>query len=419
MVYRIRKPGKHLKGTIHLTASKSESNRVLIIRALCDRQFSIANLADAQDTRTLEQILTNAQLPTPNSQLPTTNDVGPAGTAMRFLAAYFSILPGERILTGSERMKQRPVGILVDALRSLGASVEYTEKKGYPPLRIEGKKLAGGSLEIDGSVSSQFISALLMIAPILEKGLELRLKGELASRPYINMTLKVMERFGISYSWKDGVISIAPQRYEYNSEEAYRVEADWSAASYYYSMAALAQDADLTITGLEKQSLQGDSVVADLYTFFGVRTEFIENGIRLTKTKAPADQFVFDFSDCPDIAQTAAVTVAGLGISALLNGLHTLKIKETDRIAAVRNELENLGVRVEATDRSLLIIPGSKLRTTNSQLPTYNDHRMAMAFAPLALLLDEISIDDPGVVKKSYPGFWDDLRALGFEIEEK
>ena len=411
MVFKISRLGKELKGTIRLTASKSESNRVLIIRALCRQHFEIVDLAAAEDTQTLLRILTDHS----NGGLrEKVINAGAAGTTMRFLTALFAATNGSCILTGSERMKQRPVGILVDALRKIGASIDHMEKEGYPPLKIEGKKLPGGVLGIDGSVSSQFISALLLIAPTLDKGLKLHLEGHVTSVPYIQMTLSVMERFGIKYSWDENVISIARQ--EYMRDEPYYIEADWSAASYYYSMAALAGEVDLNIMGLQKQSLQGDAVLAGLYASFGVKTEFIEGGIRLSKGRAVVKEFSYNFSNCPDIAQTVAVTVAALGIPAQLTGLHTLRIKETDRIAALQNELQKLGVRTEATGSSLIIYPKGQIHTPAASIQTYMDHRMAMSFAPLALL-NEIRIGDPAVVVKSYPGFWDDLGSLGFTVE--
>lgn len=405
MTCRISMPTKKLKGTICLTASKSEHNRVLIIRALCKHFFEIENPAAAKDTQTLQETLS-----TKEKEI----NVGPAGTTMRFLTALFAVTPGIHIITGSERMKQRPIGILVDALRELGASIEYLENEGYPPLKVEGKELAGEALAIDGSISSQYISALLLIAPSLHNGLKLHLKGELTSVPYIQMTLKVMERFGIKYSWTNNVISVPRQEYYCNAP--YRVEADWSAASYYYSMSALADEVDLVLMGLEKNSLQGDAVIAEIYASFGVITEFIEGGIRLSKSGRQVKEFSHDFSSCPDIAQTVAVTAAALRIPAKLSGLHTLRIKETDRIAALQKELQKLGVQVEVADSSLTIIPADQSMVSDLIIATYEDHRMAMSFAPLALSA-EVEIEDARVVEKSYPGFWNDLRALGFNVE--
>lgn len=413
MNYKISHPSKKLKGSIFLTASKSESNRALIIQALCSEKFEIKNLATAQDTVTMNQVLRNS-----DSHLI---DVGPAGTTMRFLTAYFSTKIGTHVITGSERMKKRPIGILVDALRELGAQIEYMEEEGFPPLKITGKVLKGGEIEMDGSVSSQFVSALLLIAPELQNGLVIKFKGEVTSRPYINMTLKMMEEFRVYGQWHDNSISVSKQNYHRKSEEdyAYKIEADWSSASYWYAMAALSKEADLTIKGLNHPSLQGDAIVADIFTFFGIRTEYIEDGIRITKQRIKDEHFGIDFSDCPDIAQTVAVVVSALNIPSLFNGLHTLRIKETDRIEALKTELKKLGAEVEILDDNAVQINPSDINSRQSvRISTYDDHRMAMAFATLAMKLDFIVIENTEVVQKSYPGFWDDLRKLGFVVEE-
>jgi 3-phosphoshikimate 1-carboxyvinyltransferase len=416
MAYKLSHQSKKLKGSIQLTASKSESNRALIIQALCSEPFDITNLATAQDTVSLSEILKG----TKNNNAINTFDVGPAGTSMRFLTAYFSTLSGTRIITGSERMKQRPIGILVDALRTLGAEISYTEKDGYPPMKISGATLKGGEIEIDGNVSSQYISALLLIAPMLQNGLIIKFKGEITSRPYINMTLKMMEEFRVYGQWQGNSISISPQKYHKKSEidYTYKVDGDWSAASYWYSIAALADEVDFTIHGLKHPSLQGDAIVSEIYSFFGVKTEFIENGIRLTKTKVKDEHFGYNFSDCPDIAQTVAVTAAALNIPFYFNGLHTLKIKETDRLLALQNELKKCNVQVNIENNNSLMLTTNNLNTAPITINTYDDHRMAMAFAPLALKLNAITIEHPEVVKKSYPNFWNDLKSVGFIIEE-
>ena len=412
MSYTISHPTKKLSGTISLTSSKSESNRALIIQALCSEKFEIKNLAEAQDTVTLNKILHS-----PESDYV---DVGAAGTTMRFLTAYFSTKIGTHILTGSERMKKRPIGILVNALRELGAQIEYTEEEGFPPLKITGKALRGGEIEVDGSVSSQFISALLLIAPELQNGLVIKFKGEITSRPYINMTLKMLEEFRVYGQWHDNSISVSQQNYHKKSDAdyAYKVEGDWSAASYWYAMAALSAEADLIIKGLNHPSLQGDSIVADVFTFFGIKTEYISDGIRITKTRIKDEHFGFDFSDCPDLAQTVAVVVSALNIPALFNGLHTLKIKETDRVEALKAELKKLGTEVEIlSDNSVKITPTASLKNPNA-ISTYEDHRMAMAFSALAMKLESITIENPEVVKKSYPNFWEDLKSVGFVVKE-
>lgn len=415
MMYRISHPSKKLLGSISLTASKSESNRALIIQALCESDFEIKNLAAAQDTQTLQNIL-NLNSGSGNEII----DAGPAGTVMRFLTAYFSVKPGTYLLTGSARMKERPIGILVDTLRQLGAQISYVEKEGFPPLKIEGRTLRGGEVEIDGSVSSQFITALLLIASELQNGLVIKFKGDVTSRPYINMTLKMLEEFRVYGIWHDNAISVSKQNYRVKSESdyAYQVEGDWSAASYWYAFAALADEADFTIYGLKNPSLQGDAIIADLFTFFGVKTEYVKNGIRLTKMRVKDEQFGFDFSDCPDVAQTAAVVVSMLGIPSLFNGLYTLALKETDRTAALKNELKKAGVDVQIiNDRSIKIIP-LEIASPAAPIKTYDDHRMAMAFSALAMKFDSVTIEDPDVVKKSYPGFWNDLKTAGFKIEE-
>jgi len=416
MKYKISHPTKKLFGSVELTSSKSESNRALIIQALCSERFEINNLATAEDTVVLHRILNS--LPIPGSEI--IHDVGASGTAMRFLTAFFSTKPGTHILTGSERMKKRPVGILVNALRDLGASIEYMGEEGFPPLKIMGKQLSGAEIEMDGNVSSQFISALLLISPELQNGLVIKFKGEITSRPYVNMTLKMMEEFRVYGQWHDNYISVSKQKYHKKSEPYYlfEVEADWSSASYWYAIAALAKEVDFEIHGLKHPSLQGDAVVADIFTFFGIKTYYTPDGIHLTKIKGRKVHFGFDFYDCPDLAQTIAVVVSALNIPALFNGLHTLRIKETDRIIALKNELNKLGVDVEIlNDNAMEITPPSSINC-NASIVTYDDHRMAMAFAALAIKLDSITIEHPEVVKKSYPDFWKDLKSVGFTIEE-
>lgn len=408
-MYRISHPTKKLKGTIELTASKSESNRALIIQALCNEPFEIQNLATAKDTQTLKNILTSVK----NNEAIETYDVADAGTTMRFLTAYLSTKMGTRILTGSQRMKERPIGILVDALRSIGAKIEYLEKEGFAPLKITGTVLKGGEITMKGNISSQYISALLLISTELQNGLVINFETEITSRPYINMTLKMMEEFRVYGQWQGNSISVSKQTYHRKSEKdySYTIEADWSAASYWYSMAALAIETDLTITGLKYPSLQGDAIVSELFTFFGVKTTFNDNQIRLIKIKVNDKHFGYDFSDCPDIAQTAAVTASALEIPLLMNGLHTLRIKETDRIAALKNEIEKIGTTVDIVDNTIELKPNKQI-TQPTPFKTYKDHRMAMAFATLALQVP-IVIKDAEVVSKSYPDFWNDLALIG------
>lgn len=417
MKYRISHPTKKLIGSIELTASKSESNRALIIQALCKEKFEINNLALAEDTRVLQQILEASRVPHPTALI---HDVGAAGTTMRFLTAYFATRSGTHVLTGSRQMKKRPIGILVNALRHFGASIEYLLEEGFPPLMITGKKLQGGEIEMDGSVSSQFITALLLIAPELQNGLSIKFKGKVTSKPYVDMTLNMMQEFRVYGMWHDKYLSVSKQNYHRKSEPDYRyeVEADWSSASYWYAAAALSREADFTIKGLKNSSLQGDAIVADIFPFFGVKTEYTEDGVHLTKMRVKDEHFGFDFSDCPDLAQTVAVTVAGLKIPTLFNGLQTLRIKETDRIAALKTELHKLGTKVEILNNSSIkITPGHHHHHPKS-IATYQDHRMAMAFAILAMKWDSIVIEQPDAVKKSYPNFWDDMKKMGFLVEE-
>lgn len=401
-------PTQSLKGVISLTSSKSENNRALIIQALCAATFEIKNSANAKDTVVLTQLLKSDS---------TTLDVGIAGTVMRFLTAYLSIQDREFVLTGDHRMKERPIKILVESLQQLGAKIEYLENEGYPPLKIRGQKNAGGTIEIDGSVSSQYISALLLIAPQLKNGLTLQFKGEVTSKPYINMTISMMRYFGADVYWQENAVMVDSGEYK---AKDFIIEADWSAASYWYGMVALAPEADITLQGLKKESLQGDAMVQEIYSKLGVNTEFVENGIRLTKNSEFRIQNLeleIDFSDCPDIAQTVAVTCAALNIETRLTGLKTLRIKETDRIAALQTELNGLGFNVEVENDDIIVLASKEKLTINSNhsVETYNDHRMAMAFAPLALL-SQISIKNPEVVEKSYPNFWEDLKGVGVEM---
>jgi len=419
MNYRVSHPTKTLKGEITLTASKSESNRVLIIQALCSEKFEIKNLAAAEDTRVLNEILQAVKLNT--SMDVQTYDVGAAGTTMRFLTAFLATRKNTNcILTGSERMQNRPIKILVDALRHLGADIEYVEKDGYPPLKIKGKELEGSEVEIDGSVSSQYITALLLISPKLRNGLQLKFKGEITSLPYLQMTCLMMEQFGIhlDYNWPEKNIFLKNKTYSPKTT-TYEVEGDWSSASYWYSIAALSKEVEFTIKGLKQNSLQGDSDVDFIFSEnFGITTEYIDGGIRLTKAKEIQKVFQGNFTNSPDIAQTVSVVVGALNIPARLSGLHTLKIKETDRTAALKNELAKVGVEVEIVSDDMIKINTKELVQQSSPIATYEDHRMAMSFAPLALVLDSITIEHPEVVKKSYPAFWDDLKKIGFVIDE-
>ncbi|MCG8327908.1 MAG: 3-phosphoshikimate 1-carboxyvinyltransferase [Chitinophagales bacterium] len=411
MTFTLNKPGRSLKGTITLAGSKSISNRVLVIRALSQSNFSIDKLANAKDTALLQQLLTN------ESDI---YDAGAAGTTFRFMTAYLAGQAGTQTLTGTERMKQRPIGVLVDALRTLGANIEYLEKEGYPPLSIGEANHFGqtNKLSIPASTSSQYISALLMIAPTLPNGLELSLEGKIVSRPYIEMTLNLMKNFGVDHSWEGKQINIAPQSYQ---GKDFTVEADWSAASYYYSMAALADEADLQLNGLFRKSTQGDAVLAQLMESFGITTEYNSDGVRITKyldTKAP-EVFEWDFIRCPDLAQTIAVCCAGLGTKGIFTGLETLRIKETDRIAALQQELNKVHAGFEEIidKKDYFQTMGTvSIPEPPPTFATYEDHRMAMAFAPIAQF-GTIQVEEPMVVVKSYPTFWDHLESIGFTVK--
>jgi len=404
----IKKVNKTIKGEIDLAGSKSISNRALIIQALCEEKFDIHRLANAKDTETLEALLSSGS---------DVLDVGPAGTTFRFLTAYLSLQKGTQTLTGSERMKKRPIGVLVDALRILGAEIDYLENEGYPPLLIkDANPFTSNEISIPSNVSSQYISALLLIAPTLENGLELNLVGKIVSRPYIQMTLNLMAYFGINYTWEGQKIIVKHQKYE---AKPFTVEADWSAASYYYAIAAFANDdLDLQLNGLFEDSVQGDAVIAKIGEKFGIKSVFNEKGVHLSKVENfKAKSFEFDFLECPDIAQTVAVMCGGLAVNAQFFGLETLKIKETDRVVALYQELKKVKVDFIEQENESCKVSGKATFDEIIQFPTYEDHRMAMAFAPLAMF-HEVTIEEPKVVEKSYPDFWKDLEKLGFEIIE-
>jgi 3-phosphoshikimate 1-carboxyvinyltransferase len=405
MNLQISKPNKNLFGSIKLNGSKSINNRVLIMRALCKAPCHLYNLSNAEDSQQLLTLLNRSD---------EILDAQAGGTTFRFLTAYLSMQEGSHILTGSERMKQRPIGPLVTALRNIGANIHYIEKEGYPPIRIEEPSMGfTNQLSIPANISSQFISALLMIAPTLPDGLLLHLEGDIVSPSYINMTLRLMQHFGIASQWEGKNIQVAAQPYV--AKDLY-VEADWSAASYYYGLAAFAEKVDLTLEGLLPDSVQGDSVLAELMQHFGVETSYGQQSIRLTKKenfKLP-QQFSYNFLDCPDIAQTLAVVCAGLGVKAHFTGLQTLRIKETDRIAALQKELAKVQVDFPSVGEDQFSLSG-KAVLSNPVFDTYEDHRMAMALAMLGMY-GKVGIREAQVVGKSYPGFWGDLEGLGFEV---
>lgn len=403
----------NIQGVVNLPASKSECNRALIIEALLRKSDLVNNVSEAADSQTLVNILKRFSNGEDNF------DVGPAGTTLRFLTAFFAIQKGAQVLTGSARMNNRPVGVLVDALRRLGASIDYLGKENYPPIRINEGNIKGGEIEIDGGVSSQYISALMLIAPTFRNGLNIKLLNDLVSKPYIEMTAKLMQGFGAKVKFEDSRILVEKGGY---CSSQFAVESDWSAASYWYEILSFAKFGQLSLEGLKRNSFQGDSLVADLYKSFGVETEFVSSGVFLRKVDIDLPQyFEYDFTLCPDLAQTMAVTCAGLGVEAKLTGLKTLKIKETDRILALQNELEKLGVEIERGNDWIKLYAAELSTfdfTPSTQIETYKDHRMAMAFAPIAIKYGSLEIEDPGVVVKSYPSFWKDLHEVGFLMED-
>lgn len=401
-----------LSADINLPASKSISNRALIIHALSGGQLP-QNLSDCDDTRAVINALRD---------MPETIDVGAAGTAMRFMTAYLAVTEGEHVITGSERMRHRPVGVLVDALRMLGATINYVAEEGYPPLHISGHPLLGGKLEIPGNVSSQFISALLLIGPVMHLGLSLHLTGEIVSRPYIDLTIHVMHGFGAEVDWTSpDTIEVQPKPY---SNAPYLIENDWSASSYWYELASLypISEANVSMRGLEDSSRQGDSVVKYIFSLLGVKTAFDEphsgkpTTVRLTRHLDSVSQLSYDFLNCPDLAQTVVATCCGLGVTFHFTGLASLRIKETDRLVALQRELRKLGFIIQIINNEELLWDGSVCEPSMEPIDTYEDHRMAMAIAPLAVKFPGLRINNPEVVTKSYPDFWKDLRKASFTI---
>ena len=388
-----------------ISGSKSESNRLLVLKSIY-QNLNIENLSDSDDSIVLKKYLDN---------LSENIDIHHAGTAMRFLTALLSVKENKKFeITGSDRMKQRPIGVLVDALINLGAEITYKDQIGFPPLIISGKKILGGEIFLSAEISSQYITALILIAPMLEKGLIINLQGAIASKPYILMTLSILDKLGIKNKFENNKISVHPC--DKIKDITVNVESDWSSVSYFYSIIAISKKSHLEIGSYFKNSIQGDKKLVEIYSKLGVKTEFIENKIILEKdTECLLPKNLdLDLTENPDIAQTIAVTCFGLGISCNIKGLHTLKIKETDRLVALKNEIEKLGGKIEITDYSLKLYPSFEIKK-NISIKTYNDHRMAMAFAPLSLLVP-IYIENPDVVTKSYKNFWSDLKAINFEI---
>lgn len=409
MIYTIHKPDS-INTIVDLPASKSISNRILIMNALAGNKCLIQGLSKSNDTQVLYKALSSSEQVV---------DIGAAGTAMRFLTAYYSATSGEKIITGTERMKNRPIRILVEALRELGADIEYLEKEGFPPLKIKGKQLSGKTISLDGSISSQYISALMMIAPLMETGLQIRLAGNVISEPYIEMTVGLMREFGIEINRKENDIEILPGKY---FAESYLVENDWSAASYWYEIKALSdKDSQIELTGLSENSCQGDSQGRFLFEKIGVKTIFSEDKVLLQKPIADSEDdaiLEYDFINEPDLAQTFVVTCCLLGKPFFFSGLQSLRIKETDRIAALQTELKKMGFLLDVTENTITWKGKLCIREEDPVISTYEDHRMAMAFAPACLKLGKIKIEEPQVVSKSYPKFWEDLERAGFRIQE-
>lgn len=412
MIYKITAP-QTLSATIALPSSKSISNRALILHALSGGNILPDNLSNSDDT----EVIINAL-----KHRPDTIDIKAAGTAMRFMTAYLATIDGEHVITGTERMKHRPIGVLVDALINLGADIEYVGQEGFPPLRIRGQKLTGGRLDIPGNVSSQFISALLMVGPTMVNGLEIHLTGNVVSRPYIDLTLSLMKRFGADVAWTSvDTITVKPKQFV---ENPFIIENDWSAASYWYEIMALysGREASVKLYGLSDGSQQGDSIVKFIFSLLGIKTNFVKavvgmpTTVSLTSRIGHVQRLDFDFINCPDLAQTVVVTCCALGVNFHFTGLSSLRIKETDRIEALKTELLKVGFVIDSVGDSDLLWEGKRCEPSFDPIETYEDHRMAMAFAPLAIIFPEIRIKNPEVVTKSYPLFWDDLQLASFTV---
>ena len=397
---------KFKDSTIYLNSSKSESNRLLIIKALSEKEIKIKNLSKANDSVLLKNLLESEHLMVWDAQ--------DAGTSFRFLTSFLAIKKEYVVLSGTERMKQRPIKVLVDALNKIGAEILYLENEGFPPIYIKRKiNQVKNQLDIPGDISSQYISSLLLIAPLLEKGIEINIEEPFYSKPYVNMTLNLMNSFGIKSEVKGNKISIKNQEF---SSGSYIVESDWSAASYWYSILSISDNINnLTLQGLKKKSNQGDSVISKLMKSFGVYTQYKEDGIVLTKIKFDTQEIEIDFRDCPDLAQTILVVAAYHKIKLKISGVESLKIKETDRLLAMKNELKKIGCDFYEEDNYWVLEKRSQEIDDELPIETYKDHRMAMAFAPLASK-KSIIINDPDVVIKSYPSYWEDLKKVGFRI---
>lgn len=413
---RIIHKTKIAEGTVDVPSSKSISNRALIIRSAGNIPFRINHLSGSGDTVLLDKLLKQIDLPRQTWQ-ETVVDARNAGTTYRFLTALLSIKPGFWKLTGDARMKERPVADLVAALRQSGASIQYVEREGYPPLLIEGKNLDGGEVVMSGGISSQFISALLMMAPVLPKGIILRIKDKVVSRPYVEMTLRLMSWFGVNHTWKEDIIAVPRQNY---LPGELTVECDWSSASYWYSVAALSERSSIMVAGLQDSSLQGDARIKEIFQSLGVETIPGSNGMTIKKSLPVCKKILLDFTEIPDLAQTVITTTAAMNAEGVFTGLETLRHKETDRVAALVAELGNAGFRISVMEEGTVAVNRlelnhyESLRKNKIRVNTYGDHRMALAFAPLAMFFREVRIENPGVVDKSYPSYWEQLLKTGF-----
>ena len=406
MIYHLSKNNKTINGVLEIGGSKSESNRLLMLRKYLS-DFKITNLSKSDDTKILIDALINT-----NKII----DVHHAGTAMRFLLSYYASKPNSEVtLTGSARMKSRPISILVNALRDLGANIEYKEKEGYPPIKITGKKIISNQVSLPGNVSSQYISSLMMLGVKLDNGIKLNLEGGITSKPYILMTKKLIEKIGYNVIINNDQIEVLVNNK--SLDKIVEVESDWSSASYFYSIVAFSKDAKITLKTFKRNSIQGDSIISEIYQKLGVETRYEKDYIIISKNKIAnlPKRLKLNLSDSPDLAQTIAVTCLGLGIECELSGLHTLKIKETDRIEALKKEFIKLGVDNIKTSDNTIYFKGDQQLNNNIKIGTHQDHRMALSFATLAVIID-ISIESPNVVSKSFPNYWKNLKTLGFKI---
>jgi len=410
----LKNQSNKLHGNFKLTGSKSISNRLLIMKALAYSDVQFENLSESEDTKLLKYYLGFIDT-CANSRIAMIMDAKNAGTVMRFFTAFAAIQQGKWLITGHERMKNRPIGPLVKALRQLGANIEYTENEGFPPIKLLGQELQSKDISIDARQSSQFVSALMIIAPYLSYGLSINLEGKPVSESYIQMTAQLMQQANIDVELDSSSIKIEPG--DYHLKPIY-IEPDWSSASYWYEMVALSNNSEVFIEGLKEDSIQGDRALVDIYKSFGVHTKFEKNGIRIIKKDEPETSFKYEFINNPDIAPTVIVTCAALGIKGTFSGINHLRLKESDRIEGLKHELAKIGATLKKSGNEFILSPGEPLGNFKEvEFDTYNDHRMAMSFAPLVMKIDTVKINNPGVVRKSYPGFWKDINTFGVSVD--